>query len=89
MQLQYQFKDGQGTANLRYQVGSEERTCSAPVNSQMKDGKLVIEGQQDFRCPDGRTFQRSRVECTPGEQGRARCRGVNQDGSSYGVRIVK
>ncbi|MBK8906870.1 MAG: hypothetical protein IPM60_02910 [Rhodospirillales bacterium] len=89
MQLQYQFKDGQGTANLRYQVGSEQRTCSAPVNSQMKDGKLVIEGQQDFRCPDGRTFQRSRVECTPGEQGRARCRGVNQDGSSYGVRIVK
>lgn len=89
MQLQYQFKDGQGTANLRYQVGSEQRTCSAPVNSQMKDGKLVIEGQQDFRCPDGRTFQRSRVECTPGEQGRARCRGVNEDGSSYGVRIVK
>lgn len=89
MQLEYEFKDGKGTANLKYSRGSKQQTCTAPVGSSMQNGKLVIQETQDFRCPDGTTFQSSRVECSPGEQGRASCRGINNDGSKYGVKIVK
>ncbi len=87
IQLEYDFKDGQGTATLRH--GASQQECKAPVRSAMKGGKLVVEGAADFVCPDGRVIKQSNVECSVGDGGRANCKGVNADGSSYGVQIVK
>jgi hypothetical protein len=53
----------------------------------MRDGKLVIEETSGIVCPDGTQFRRSNVECAVGEQGQAKCRGVNEDGSGYNVSI--
>ncbi len=87
IQLEYDFKDGQGTATLRH--GASQQECKAPVRSAMKGGKLVVEGAADFVCPDGRVIKQSNVECSVGVGGRANCKGINADGSSYGVQIVK
>lgn len=87
IQLEYDFKDGEGTATLRH--GASQQKCRAPVRSSMKGGKLVVEGTADFVCPDGTVIKQSNVECSVGADGRADCRGANEDGSSYGVKIVK
>jgi hypothetical protein len=87
IQLEYDFKDGQGTATLRH--GASQQECKAPVRSAMKGGKLVVEGAADFVCPDGTVIKQSNVECSVGSGGRANCKGANADGSSYGVQIVK
>lgn len=87
VQLQYEFKQDQGTATLLRGAGSSEQRCTGSVKPVMRDGKLIIEEATSIRCPDGTQFRRSNVECTVGEQGQAKCRGLNEDGTSYNVSI--
>ena len=89
VQLEYDFKDGKGTATLKQNVGGREQTCTAGVRSAFRGSRLVIDQAEDIRCPDGTRFQRSSVECATNAQGRAECHGKNQDGSGYQVRINK
>ncbi len=89
VQLEYDFKGGEGTAKLRRTVNGKEQTCSAAVRSTFQGSRLVIDQADDIRCPDGSTFQRSSVECTTNAQGRAECKGKNRDGSDFQVRISK
>lgn len=86
--LSYDFSNGQGPVTLRRTVGGQQQTCSGQVGSTMQDGRLTID-QTQVRCPDGSVFQKSKVVCTPGADGRARCQGVNENGSTYDVDIVK
>lgn len=86
--LSYDFTNGRGPVTLRRTVGGQEQTCSGHVGSTMQDGRLTID-QTQVRCPDGSVFQKSKVVCTPGTDGRARCQGVNENGSTYDVDIVK
>ena len=88
VQLQYDFKDGQGRVTLKRSAAGGEQTCAAPVQPSLKQGKLSIE-QSSIRCPDGTVFKPSLVECAPDPTGHAICLGKNQDGSTYGVKIVK
>jgi len=87
VQLEYDFKDGKGTATLHRGAGPSEQRCTGAVKSVMRDGKLVIEETGSITCPDGTLFRRSNVECSVGEGGRAKCRGINEDGTSYNVSI--
>ncbi len=89
VQLEYDFKGGEGTAKLRRTVNGKEQTCSAAVRSTFQGSRLVIDQADDIRCPDGSTFQRSSVECTTNALGRAECKGKNRDGSDFQVRISK
>lgn len=86
--LSYDFTNGQGPVTLRRSVGGQQQTCTGQVGSTMQDGRLTID-QTQVRCPDGSVFQKSKVVCTPGADGRARCQGVNENGSTYDVDIVK
>ncbi len=88
IQLQYDFKEGQGQATLQRSVGGREQSCEAPVQSKLEGGKLRIQ-QSSIRCPDGTVFNPSSVECSTDPSGHAICLGQNQDGSHYGVKIVK
>lgn len=88
VELDYEFKSGQGTVSLRRSVGNTQHVCSGKVGSNLRDGKLRID-QKDVRCPDGVTFQDSSVECSVGAGGKAVCQGSNADGTKYDVSIVK
>lgn len=86
--LSYQFNKGEGPVTLRRAVGGQQQTCSGAVGSAMQGGKLTI-NQGEVRCPDGTVFQKSRVVCTTGSDGKAKCQGINENGSTYDVDIVK
>ena len=88
VQLQYDFKDGQGRVTLKRSAAGGEQTCAAPVQPSLKQGKLSIE-QSSIRCPDGTVFKPSLVECAPDSDRPCDSSGKNQDGSTYGVKIVK
>lgn len=86
--LSYQFSKGEGPVTLRRSVGGQQQTCTGAVGSAMQGGQLTI-NQGEVRCPDGTVFQKSRVVCTPGSDGQANCQGINENGSTYDVDIVK
>lgn len=87
LEMEYDFKDGKGTATIHRNDGS---ACTAGATAAMQAGKLVIDQTGDVVCPDGQKFDRSKVECTAGKDGKAACRGVHADAKDgYRVEIVK
>lgn len=84
--MEYEFKDGKGTATVERSDGVK---CSAPTQAVMQGGKLVIEQTSEAKCPDGKSFEQSKVECSPGPTGQANCKGVNAGGGGYHVQIGK
>ncbi len=88
IQLNYDFTDGKGSVTLSHGTGASRQTCSGPVSSSIDGGKLSIQ-HDTIACPDGTTFERSRVECAVGDGGRADCKGINEDKSTYDVQIVR
>lgn len=82
----YDFKDGKGTATIERADGSK---CVAPAEARVAGGALVIDQTAGPKCADGTSFQRSRVECRPGSDQRADCKGSNAGGSAFQVQIVK
>jgi hypothetical protein len=88
IELNYDFQNGQGRVSLQRGVGGQRQTCAGQAGSAVEGGKLII-NQQGIRCPDGTAFQDSKVQCSVGPDGQARCQGLNEDGSAYDVSIVK
>ena len=86
--LSYEFRNGQGPVTLRRSVGGQQQTCTGTVNSAMQGGRLILD-QGQVSCPDGTVFEKSRVACAPGADGNAKCQGINENGSTYDVDIVK
>jgi hypothetical protein len=86
--LTYAFKAGEGPVTLSRLVGDQQQTCQGSVGSAMEGGRLTL-NQGEVRCPDGTVFQKSRIVCVPDASGRARCQGINDNGSTYDVDIVK
>jgi hypothetical protein len=86
LEVEYDFKDGKGTATI---LRSDGTKCPAPVEAAVTGGKLMLNQTADARCADGQVFDRSRVECRQGKNGKAECQGVHADGGGYFVEIVK
>lgn len=86
LEVEYAFKNGKGTATILRSDGSK---CPAPVEANVQGGKLTLNQTADAKCADGQVFDRSKVECRPGKDGKAECRGVHADGGGYSVEIVK
>jgi hypothetical protein len=86
--LSYEFRNGQGPVTLRRSVGGQQQTCTGTVGSTMEGGRLLLD-QGQVRCPDGTLFEKSKVVCSPGADGKAKCQGINENGSTYDVEIVK
>ena len=87
IELNYDFQNGQGKVSLQRGVGGQQ-TCAGQAGTVVEGGKLII-NQKAIRCPDGTTFQDSKVQCSVGADGKAHCQGLNDDGSAYDVSIVK
>jgi hypothetical protein len=84
--MEYRLEDGMGSLRLRRSDGS---VCSGQVKAVIEGGKLVIQNARDIRCPDGTNFGRPRLECTPGDDGRADCSGRYETGEVFSVDIKK
>lgn len=88
IELNYDFQNGQGKVSLQRGVGGQQQSCAGQAGTVVEGGKLII-NQKAIRCPDGTTFQDSKVQCSVGADGKAHCQGLNDDGSAYDVSIVK
>jgi hypothetical protein len=87
LQQAYRFDPkGNGEVIIRRQDGVE---CRAAAQARMQDGQLSINELGDPRCPDGRTFSRSKTECVRTPSGQTVCQGRNTDGSTYRVGIER
>ena len=77
---------GDGEVVIRRPDGIE---CRAAAQARMQGGQLSINELADPRCPDGRTFSRSKTECMRTPSGQTVCQGRNADGSTYRVGIER
>lgn len=82
IQMDYQLKDGAGKVRLKRHDGS---VCEGGASAQVRDGKLVIDSGGNIVCADGTNFGRPKVECEPGKDGKARCRGSYPGGESFSI----
>ncbi|MBR9971146.1 SrfA family protein [Magnetospirillum sulfuroxidans] len=86
LEVEYDFKDGKGTATI---LRSDGTKCPAPVEASIKGNALLLNQTAAAKCGDGQVFDRSQVQCRQGKDGKAECKGVNADGGGYFVEIVK
>jgi hypothetical protein len=87
LQQAYRFDPkGDGEVVIRRPDGVE---CRAAAQARMQGGQLSINELADPRCPDGRTFSRSKTECMRTPSGQTICQGRNVDGSTYRVGIER
>jgi outer membrane biosynthesis protein TonB len=87
LQQAYRFDTkGNGEVVIRRADGVE---CRAGAQARMQGGQLSINELGDPRCPDGRTFSRSKTECMRTPSGQTVCQGRNADGSTYRVGIER
>lgn len=77
---------GRGRSFVRRPDGVE---CSAPVEAVMEGGQLRLRELANLACPDGQLYERSQTVCERNAAGQTLCRGVNEDGSSFGVNIER
>ncbi len=77
LQLQYDFKDGKGTATITQKNGVK---CVAPVSGGLKGGALNIASGASAKCTDGSSYAMPQVECKPGKDGNSRCVSTYNDG---------
>jgi hypothetical protein len=86
VKLDYRLKDGAGRVELKRADGS---VCGGDVKAAVVGGNLVIDSLGNIVCPDGTNFGRPTLECKPGPDGRADCRGRYPSGESFSVDITR
>lgn len=72
LSLNYQIKDGQGEVQM---VRGDGVTCRGAVNAAIQSGNLAINNQGEAQCSDGSVYQMPEVQCAPGAQNIADCKG--------------
>ncbi len=80
--LSYRLKDGAGKIRLARKDGS---LCESDIQGSVRDGRLLIETQDDIVCGDNTSFGRPRIDCRPQAGGAARCVGRYADGTSFPI----
>jgi hypothetical protein len=86
LEIEYEFRKGKGTSTIRRSDGA---ACQAPMGARMTGGRLELDQTAPAACPDGTSFGLSRVECDPGPEGLAKCRGIHENGGGFLVDIIK
>ena len=71
--LQYEFKNGEGTATVTYRNGTK---CTGSVNGKLASGALNISSESIAKCSDGSDFVLPEVKCTTGKNGNSDCNSV-------------
>jgi hypothetical protein len=86
VKLDYRLRDGAGRVELKRADGS---VCGGDVQAAVVGGNLVIDSLGNIVCPDGTNFGRPTLECKPGADGRADCRGRYPSGETFSVDITQ
>jgi hypothetical protein len=87
LRVEYALKDGKGSIRVYRQDGT---VCEGQMDATVKSGSLVFDQKTVALCPDGSNYNRTRVVCTPGADGKAHCQGINSgDGSDFQVAVTR
>jgi hypothetical protein len=87
LKVEFALKDGKGAIRIYRNDGT---VCEGPMSATAQGGKLVFDQTSIATCPDGDTYNKIRVVCTPGSDGKAVCQGVNtEDGTTFRVGITR
>lgn len=78
VKVDYDFKNGEGTATLTRSDGSK---CTGKSSGAIKDGKLMIDGSNAVTCADGTVYEMPHVNCEKDGNGKTFC------GGQYGNRV--
>ena len=70
LQLQYEFKDGKGSATITQSDGVK---CTGAVKGGLAKGALSINAQSEAKCTDGSVYEMPKVVCTQGSDGNSDC----------------
>lgn len=70
LQLQYDFKDGKGTATITQKNGIK---CTGKVTGGLKSGSFNINSQSVAKCTDGSSYEMPTVVCKEGKNGNSEC----------------
>ncbi|MCU6680595.1 SrfA family protein [Leclercia sp. H6W5] len=72
LSLNYQINDGKGEVQM---VRGDGVTCRGAVNAAIQSGNLAINNQGEAQCSDGSVYQMPDIQCAPGAQNIADCKG--------------
>ncbi|MTH46258.1 SrfA family protein [Intestinirhabdus alba] len=86
LQLQYTFKEGNGTVNVRQSSGV---VCTGSAAGGMQQGTLRITSPEQMKCSDGSNFIVPAIECTSPSSGHADCVGSNDGSSRFPIRMLQ
>ena len=68
--MQYEFKDGKGSATITQSDGVK---CTGAVKGGLAKGALSINAQSEAKCTDGSVYEMPKVVCTQGSDGNSDC----------------
>ena len=70
LQLQYDFKNGKGTATITQKNGVK---CTGKVTGGLKSGAFNIDSESVAKCSDGSSYEMPTVVCKQGKDGNSEC----------------
>ena len=70
LKLQYEFKDGKGTATITQKDGVK---CTGGVTGGLNNGALQIGANSTAKCTNGDVYNLPKVVCTTGDDGQSNC----------------
>lgn len=86
LQLSYNFNDGNGEVTVTRSDGVK---CVGKVGTNIKDTHLAIAGNNEAICSDNSKYQLPNIQCTPGNNNKANCQGIYNNGTSFPITMKK
>jgi hypothetical protein len=86
LQLQYDFKQGNGTVSVRQSNGV---TCKGPAQGSVKQGALNITNPEQMKCSDDSNFIGPTIECKSLNAAHTDCVGNNAGDKTFPIRMLQ
>ncbi|WP_455818630.1 SrfA family protein [Pseudomonas cerasi] len=86
LQLQYNFKQGNGTVSVRQSSGV---TCQGPARGDVQQGALNITNPEQMKCSDGSDFIAPVIACNSPAADHAECVGSNDGEKTFPIRMLQ
>ncbi|MCS3608517.1 SrfA family protein [Erwinia rhapontici] len=86
LQLQYNFKQGEGTVSVRQSSGV---TCQGPARGDVQQGALSITNPEQMKCSDGSDFIAPVIACKSPAADHAECVGSNDGEKTFPIRMLQ
>ncbi|WP_036626154.1 SrfA family protein [Pantoea sp. AS-PWVM4] len=86
LQLQYNFKQGEGTVSVRQSNGV---TCTGAAKGNVQQGALNITNPEQMKCTDDSNFIGPTIECKAPAAGHTDCVGKNEGDKTFPIRMLQ